>query len=272
MFRVLLQKQIYAIEIHRGIILTEELYRSTLNNNSPELIFERKTTVKGKTSTRFHQAFEKDNESRVLQKVIEKTLAKPDMPLLPLLANLENEFLEDTTKAFEWFNKNLCIIYPNSKPVDLIYLIEQNKSYKNFAEQLMRSFNTGIQNLKVESKPLSEVLGKKSTATISKMTNNLKEQELRSIFIKDTGEKLVITKEKGILNVKNLLLEHHPTQTTPTYFNIEQESDGTHRLLDYIPVLKSLLDEKKVYVIDENLSLNFRSRVKRTFLEREVML
>ncbi|MCH4183671.1 MAG: AAA family ATPase, partial [Prevotella sp.] len=37
----------------------------------------------------------------------------------------------------------------------------------------------------------------------------------------------------------------------PIYFDTESESDGTNRIIDYIPVLQDLILKDKVFVIDE---------------------
>lgn len=242
---------VYAIEINHGFIQTEELYHSNPESKYPEIIFERKTNSKNQTTTRFHHKFEADKESQVLQKVIEKTLAKPNMPLFTLLANLENEYLKEVKNAFDWFNTTLNIIPPKTNPINLVYLLQNSATHQNFAEQLIRSFNTGIQHLKVETQPLQKVLGEGNKNTLTELNHQLKEKELNHLLLKETGEDFVVSKENGQLQSKKLFFEHEAHQPNSTPFNINQESDGTIRLLEFIPILKSLMDEKKVFVIDE---------------------
>ena len=65
------------------------------------------------------------------------------------------------------------------------------------------------------------------------------------------GDEIIIVKENGVINVKQLKLEHKGKNGQLINFNIDEESDGTIRLLDFIPAFQDLISKSKVFLIDE---------------------
>lgn len=240
---------LYAIELNDGLVQTEELYQSALGKGEDVLIFERKTNRKGITTTRFHEAFEADEESRVLKKVIEKTLIKPAQPAFKLLSELENDYLNEVRQAFHWFTDTLNIIFPDTKPISLTGgLSLHHNDYNEFANEIIRSFSTGIESLSLESTPIAEYMGD-NTEMLKEITQTLKYKPQVLLELAD-NERIVVVRENGEIIAKRVMLQHS-SKTKPTNFYLSQESDGTNRLLDYIPMLYNVLRTPKVYIIDE---------------------
>ena len=57
---------------------------------------------------------------------------------------------------YNWFEHGLTVIYPETKATGLVLEIESEEGFKEFANELMCSFNTGITNLKVDVKTVEE--------------------------------------------------------------------------------------------------------------------
>jgi len=93
------------------------LYVSGLGIREEQLIFERKTNTKRETTIRFFDGFENEAENRVLKKVIEKNLCKPDRPVLKLLPTLNNPVLAKVLLAYNWFAHTLQIIMPHTNRI-----------------------------------------------------------------------------------------------------------------------------------------------------------
>lgn len=243
----------YGVEVGEGYVLAEELYETSFGEKNPQIIFERITNVEGKTKTTFHDDFEADAESRTLQKVIEKTLSKPEKPLIKLLAELDNDYLQDVKKAFEWFEQTLQIITPKAKPVALALKIGLDNKFKSFANDIICAFNTGIKGLEVESQSLIEFLGEDNFEEAQEITHQLKNKTISfaQLEVKHSGERVIAVNENGNIVVKRLILSHQSKQGKAIQFYQDQESDGTNRLLDFIPAIENVLNEQKVYLIDE---------------------
>ena len=65
------------------------------------------------------------------------------------------------------------------------------------------------------------------------------------------GDELVLVKEGDSYFVKRLILEHKGENDFLTDFYLDEESDGTIRLLDFVPAFQDLLSKNKVFIIDE---------------------
>lgn len=239
----------YAIEINNGIIFTEELYESGLGKQADKLIFERKTDKDKKTLLKFSDEFESDKENRVLKKVIEKSLSKANKPILKLLTTLDNPFLADIGTALNWFEETLQIVMPEAKPIALAHQIDIDKTFRQYAEEIMLSFNTGIQGIKSERKKLKAG----EDTELDELLKNIEDSPQKMIGLKNSGkgDEIILVKENEEVLIKQLKLKHIGREGVIAEFDLDEESDGTIRLLDFIPVFNSVVSQNKVFVIDE---------------------
>ncbi|MCD4732087.1 MAG: ATP-binding protein [Bacteroidales bacterium] len=242
----------YAIEVTNGIISTEELYVSGLGTKEDKLIFERKTDLDEFTSIKFLDKFEKDEKSQVLKTVLLEDFVKPNESILKLLSNRENEFLSDTKKAFTWFSESLQVITPDSRPNALAQRIDLDKEFKNYAEEVMCAFNIGVTSLSTEKKGIKEFFGQDNENKLDELIKELEESPKKMIGLRiQGGDEIILVKEKEGIYVKQLKIEHKGKNNISVNFDLEDESDGTIRLLDFIPAFKDVVSRNKVFVIDE---------------------
>jgi len=242
----------YTISINHGIII-EEYFSSNNKNQEDELIFHRKYEDK-KTIINFFKEFEDVNENKTLKKIIETDLLKPHQPLFTLLNSISNKAFIDIKVAYNWFQSDLTIIYPETKASGLVLAIESKIGFKEFAKGLMCSFNTGITNLKVEVKNIEEFFGKDNQKEIDEIKTELKNNPEKKIGIMTnqiTSEEVVVVSEEGKIIAKRLLFEHKGEKNKNVEFRFDEESDGTRRLLEYLPALNSVIEGSPTFIIDE---------------------
>ena len=240
----------YAIELFEDKISTEELYVSGLGKKEDKLIFERKTDDK-ETTIKFLDEFENDEKSQILKTVLLEEFVKPNEPVLKLLSNRDNKFLKNVKKAYEWFSESLQIITPDSKPRALAHKIDTDIEFKKYAEDLMSSFNIGIESLKAEKKNIHEFFGKDNENELDKLINEVEDSPKKMIGIRSrSGDELIVVKENDTIWVKTLKVEHSSTINS-AFFELDEESDGTVRLLDFVPAFKNVISSEKVYIVDE---------------------
>lgn len=243
---------IYGVEIFRGVIKTEELYLSGQGIKEDSLVFERKTDIESGKTTINSPALEKDEESKILKKVIEKNLSKPDKIILKLLTTLDNPHLGDVSTAFKWFDDTLQIVTPDAKPSALVYKIDTDTEFKHYAEDIMRSFHLGIEGLSCQKKILKEFFSENNKNDLIALEEELNKSEKGVISLRSRGgHELILMKEGSENFVKSLQIEHRGKNNTKAMFNLNEESDGTIRLLDLIPAFQNIVQKNKVFVIDE---------------------
>ncbi len=241
----------YSVSVNDGKII-DEYFSSNDKNQEDEMIFHRKYED-NKTSIEFFKEFEDNKENQVLKKVIETDLLKPHQPLFTLLNSISNNAFIDIRVAFEWIGRGLTIIYPFTKPNSLAHLMDAKKGFKEFANELMCSFNTGIANLKVEEKSIEDFFGEDNQADIDDIKSELKNNPEKVILrrIKTENEEIVIVNENGKVIAKRLFFEHKGEKNENVEFKISEESDGTRRLLEYLPAWSDLINFTPTFIIDE---------------------
>jgi AAA15 family ATPase/GTPase len=240
----------YGIVLSENNISIEELYISGLGKKEDKLIFERITRDKV-TTINFLDDFEKDEKSQVLKTVLIEEFVKPNEPVLKLLSKRDNNFLKDVKKAYEWFSETLQIITPDSKPRALAHKIDNNIEFKKYAEELMCSFNMGIKSLGTEKKDIRDFFGEDNENELDKLIKEVEDSPKKMIGLRSRrGDELLIVKENDTIWAKTLKVEHSSSNKS-VFFNLDEESDGTVRLLDFVPAFMNLISAKKVYIVDE---------------------
>ena len=242
----------YGLVLKNNMIMVEELYHSGLGKQEDELIYERKTNNNGDSDIRFLKEFENDEKSRILKSVLIEDFVKPNEPILKLLSNRDNPYLKDIKLAYKWFVDTLQIITPESKPRALAHTIDLDDEFKNYARDLMCSFNIGIDELISEKKEIEEFFGEDNLKEVDKLVKDLEESPQKMIGLRsNTGDEIVIVKENERIWVKTLKVGHTGKQGRAVLFNLDEESDGTVRLLDFVPAFKDVIASEKVFIIDE---------------------
>ncbi len=85
-----------------------------------------------------------------------------------------------------------------------------------------------------------------------KMTKSEMETHMKTApFLVNNETSSVIVKDNGKLIVKKAISFHKDNMGKDTPFLISEESDGTQRLIDFIPAFYNLLQQDYTYLIDE---------------------
>jgi AAA15 family ATPase/GTPase len=243
---------LYGLEVLNNVVTTEELYLSGLGKKDNKLLFERITDEESKKIT-FKSPLLKDEEGKILTNIIENNLAKPNKTIFKLLTTLNKTELQDIKTALNWFKDSLVIVTPDAKPAALVHKIDTNNKFKIFTEDLMKSFHIGISNIKVEKKTLEEFFGENDLNKLDKIIEELDSSKNKMIGLQINGsQEVIITKEDNDnIYVKKLQVSHKGKNDIEVMFDLDEESDGTIRLLDFAPAFQDVAINKKVYVIDE---------------------
>ncbi len=244
---------LYGIEFSKDIILTEELYISGLGKKEDVLIFERKTNTKRQSNITFSPEFEKDEKSLLLKSILIEDFVKPNELIIKLLSNRDNKYLKAVKTAFQWFKKTLQIILPGSIPRMLVHNIEVNDEYRKFVENFVKSFELGIEALETLKKDIYEFLGENDKAKLREIISKIEKHpnKIIRVRLKSSGNEITIVKENNKIWVKKVVLLHKGKNNQIKKFELEEESDGTIRLLDFAPAFKGIISDQKVFIIDE---------------------
>ena len=129
-------------------------------------------------------------------------------------------------------------------------LLEGNKLFYDFAVTVMRSFNTGVVDIKVETMPAEDYFGEDDRHRVDILTAELKATSRNLRVLREKNQSIIFIIENNKPFIKKLVFYHNEDDGRKK-FELFQESDGTIRMLDYIPVLFSLIYNNSTYFIDE---------------------
>lgn len=226
----------FSVSMNKGIIESEWLYQ--IGIAKPKKIFVRQNRdidlnlnlTDSKLKDRFNIYKEDMKEDFLfLKEVAEKSLTHDDVKIF--------------SKIFDWFEKKLLLIYPDDK-FSVTTLHDNKEQLEHFLEYL-KIFDTGIKDIKSIDEDFEKI-------NIDKPLKEFIEKYLRdkrkSITIPDRGELLTFVKDGDNIKVKRIGLVHNTS--IDDFFELADESDGTQRLFDLIPLI-SMFSSDKTIVIDE---------------------
>lgn len=235
----------YGVEFNLQSIKEEWLFE--INSRSDKLIFERTVSDDG-NEFKFGD-IDGDKETRMFLDFLGEGT--------PLDRTFMNEYFKRNGKGLEdirtvrvWFHKNLKVIFPNTRYTGLSVRAEKDQDFQASTKELLEYFNTGITDIRrypVKSKEetglpetiLSSII-KNGTPGENVMLASTPGNEIFFFEFSDSGD-YSIYKQKAV----------HGKGDDETIFEMDEESDGTIRLLDFIPMLIDLKRNPVVYLIDE---------------------
>jgi uncharacterized protein len=241
----------YGITIREGIVVEEELQISGLGIRKDRILFLRTDNVEeNKLEIIFHEDLLKDSIDSSLPGFLKRNVIQRNKLVLSYFKTNPSLNLLPIFVAFQWFKSELYIISPFTKPTRQALRFEKDKDFIAFATDTMRAFKTGVLEIKVESIPVEQYFGMDNRDKAEKVTADLKANPERYGGTMTPIEEVIFVLEDGVAKAKRLIF-HHEEDEGRTTFYADEESDGTRRLVDYLPPLYSAIRESKVYIIDE---------------------
>ena len=240
----------YTISFVSGIITNEELYQSLENNDVR--IFSREI-IDGKQKITFAEGFSENASNATFLEVLQDRILRPEEVLLSFLASkYPNEF-QDATSAHEWFIQNLMTVFPGGRPGISAHLFDSNPQMLDLLNTLLPQMRTGVSKMKIWKGGVDE-----NSHTLSdewrKLIPILKENPGKAYPMYHTFDDRVTASavyEDGKVIMKTLEPIHKLEDGSEVAMPIYSESDGTLRLIDYIPFIYSIIHEDRIYIIDE---------------------
>lgn len=240
----------YTVTFDNNKILNEYLAKSLKDKD--DLIFER-NFIDNSQSIEFYKDYYKTDKEKLFAEVLAEKLVSSNELLITFLIKKFPEDFKSVLTAYKWFDETLVIIKPDAKPGGIAHILDEKTSIKDFANKFIPSLNTGIFEIEIEKKKFDEFVGKEDSKISKRIIDNFKNDPNRLSLLTDseTGEEVVLVYENDEIIAKRVITKHQNSLGKNIEFNLGQESDGTKRLIDYIPAFQEIINNEKVYIIDE---------------------
>ncbi len=241
----------YGLTLNQGIIIEEELQISGLDKKDDQTLFLRTDKVGEKEiEIIFSEEVNKDPEASLFPTFLKNEILERNKPVLFYMRNRQNKVFELFKNALDWFEKGLELISPTSRPSGMVLQLEKNKAFHDFAIDIMQSFNTGVIGIHIDTIPIEEFFGEDNKQEAERITADLRAKSGKAKFLRNQYEDVVFVLEENKPLAKRILFSHSE-DNGDIKFQLSEESDGTRRLLEYLPALFSAVNKCKTYFVDE---------------------
>jgi uncharacterized protein len=245
----------FAISFSEHEILDEWLYE--INESSEKCIFSRETND---GSTQIESQLNLKGSDKDSFNVYIKDIKRMKKSLF--LSEIAKKGIDDTNaflvfnEVYDWFSK-LLIIFPNSKYRSLNKIASNEEMRSEFTKYL-NYFDTGIEGVLESELDFDKALSELDDETRLKLKNRLSNDLNNNEIIGIRGGNLMLYLNKnntGEIIAKKMVLSHgNPLDL----FDYTDESDGTKRLFDLIPLFFGKLDDTVILIDEIDRSLHTR--------------
>jgi uncharacterized protein len=176
----------------------------------------------------------------------------------------DSKELSILSSIFKWF-RDMLVIFPNSK-LNVWPVLLSHQSPQTLIVPYLSGFHTGISDVTYQEIPFDTAftnIPELHRQTIQKdILQTLNNTDQQSVIFSNNGEIFSFFKEKGKETiVKKLSFDHGNGNDL---FSFSDESDGTQRLFDFIPLL--FLSKRNSLILIDELDRSLHSMISRKFL------
>ena len=242
----------YTLTFEHSQILNEALIE-TFKEGEDRIVFER-TLVEGTQKIPFVGGEVIDEKERMfLDLLSEKLLGKDQLLLTFFTQNNLREYV-DIHNVFGWFLNTLIILKPSSVFRGIAHYFDINKNIDHFIHNYISNLSAGIENVYIETNRIEETFPNINNETKKNIIDNIRKEKNSLITYYDSKQDediSIFIDEKDNLCTKRLFTEHLGRNGYKKNFPLSLESDGTKRLLEYAPLISDVINNERVYIVDE---------------------
>ena len=179
-------------------------------------------------------------------------LVRPDMFLLSFLGKYYPKEMPLASSAYNWFARALEIITPATIAGFVPHLLDKNPDFEKLVNETIPQMKTGISKLSVKKEVVSEdeIKGNLELQQITKRAKAQPDMPLAKIDSQN-GDTVNYVFENDSLYKKTLVSIHQKPDGTEVEMTMGSESDGTRRLIEYMPLFYAVTKQGGVYIVDE---------------------
>lgn len=246
---VLIEGLIYTYEVS---LLPEKILEERLTVQNSNTAYDVFTRVDG-------QPFEYDEDYFKKEQIdFLNFIAKATRSNQLFLTNAVQLNMEDLRPLYEWFETKLTVITPNSEFIFIQRYADPNDVLSEESTQLMRMLGTGIDHFVTKKQAESN---QDFSSTVPKEWLDVVKQGIPHSNDVLRVNDLIVRKENDELIFEKLLAVHKNRNGEDIVFLLNEESDGTRRILDLIPAFASLKKGRDVVFVIDELDRSFHTQL-----------
>ena len=182
------------------------------------------------------------------------------------LTNSVSQKVDAFRPVYDWFNNCLELVAPDSRFEPFEQFLDEEHPLYSTMNEMLQKLDTGIAHLggeKIlfENLPLPDALK-------TMLKEDVREGMSVRVVSDPSVERYIVTRKQGELIARKMVTFHQKPDGTETKFELQQESDGSQRIIDLLPAFLEISARKstKIFVIDE-VDRSLHSLLTRRLLE-----
>jgi uncharacterized protein len=262
----------YGFKLNREQIIEEWLHAIPAGKKKEVMYFERITSSGKKTTVDYGLPLTGRSSKR---KQFLEFIAEGTRSNQLLLTEAIERNVDTLSPVASWFEEVLTIIMADSNFASLEGAILSDTSFTDFLSEFLRFAGTGISSVSGGTVELDLALHFPGMPEIEreKLLQKISEAVSPSIFMIEDGvgkQYLLVKSSDGLIKLVQLVTQRRHENGDLIGFTIDEESEGTQRLINLIPALFMLKEEaEKVIFIDE-LDRRLHPLLSRLFVKKAI--
>lgn len=237
----------YGFSLTTKAIVSEWLYANYSTRES--MVFER-TSDDGRVSVKVGAALAKT------QKAVHffEFVAQGTRPNQLFLNEAFERNVELLKPVYLWFREQLVVVNPDAEYFALGIRAHEDQDFAAFLGRFLKKADTGIERIRtdVEDVDLDELIPNMAEELREDLLRDIHDASEQGVYIMKGGGVFTIREnENGKSELLRLLTQHRRSDGDLIDFELNEESDGTQRLLHLAPILRDLLVSDRTYLVDE---------------------
>jgi len=226
-----------------------EEWLSQLTKTGFVSLFTRVTDDSGKTDIDIESKFAPRNSNeRKLAEILKESIQENQKNQL-FLYKLYDNGIKKAEKILDWF-KSIQIIFPDSKVRALPIRMKDDIELRTYIGEMLCKMDTGVFGIYVASEEIDFHDFANELQLPKEMIEDI--EDIRNGIINFAGRYFIFAENRKKRTVLVQLKFEHKLNGQSIQFDIEDESDGTQRLLDLLPMLFAMReDSHAIYFVDE---------------------
>ena len=160
----------------------------------------------------------------------------------------------DLINTLDWFQNSLTVIYPNSKNIAKKFELFDDTNLKEVFTEMLAYFDTGIDGIEFQDEDINKIdIPSEILLDIEQDLLNEKSEKTNAFLSNTLDDKyyVISINEDKSLKARVLKTKHIASDDSYVLFDLKDESDGTRRIMDLIPLIIDYFKGDNVFVIDE---------------------
>ncbi len=167
--------------------------------------------------------------------------------------------------VLDWFENKLSIVFPSSAFVGLEVALHDNEDAQDEITNILSKFDIGINRIGLTEVEPELALEGIPEHEVDKIKKRLKKGDSGAILTNIRENRYLIRADDGVNRAFKLATTHIDSEGEKVEFDLDEESDGTRRLLEVLPGMLGAFSSNQVFVIDE-LDRSLHSAISRSII------